>query len=206
MAFIVIVRLQVRPERLADVLSLIRTEFARSQGSGRGRLRGHVFQRLGHLTDLLGCVEWDSQQAYEQYRHSLTHHAILDGLAAPSHAQYCTRLVSFERMLERSAVAACAVLASSIDTSAAVEQYVLQERRDEIISTPGLIAHEVYRTLKTPPRYIVVHRWQHLGDLERFRQDTGRREDQRLAELGGTLERFTGALVAQYPLDDVLPS
>jgi heme-degrading monooxygenase HmoA len=206
MAFIVIVRLQVRPERLADVLSLIRTEFARSQGSGRGRLRGHVFQRLGHLTDLLGCVEWDSQQAYEQYRHSLTHHAILDGLAAPSHAQYCTRLVSFERMLERSAVAACAVLASNVSDQMMLDAYVMQERRAEIIASPGLISHEAYRTLKTPPRYIVVHRWRHLGDLERFRQDTGRREDQRLAELGATLERFTGVLVAQYPLDDGTPS
>jgi hypothetical protein len=52
----------------------------------------------------------------------------------------------------------------------------------------------------------MVHRWRHLGDLERFRQDTDRREDQRLSELGATLERFTGVLVAQYPLDDALPS
>ena len=64
MAFIAVVRLQVRPERLADVLSLIRTEFAHSQGSGQGRLRGYVFQRLNSLTELLGCVEWDSQETY----------------------------------------------------------------------------------------------------------------------------------------------
>ena len=52
----------------------------------------------------------------------------------------------------------------------------------------------------------IVHRWRHLVDLERFRQDTGRRQDQRMAELGATLERFTGVLVAQYPLDEATPS
>ena len=109
--------------------------------------------------------------------------------------------MSFERVLERSAVAACAVLTSSVGNSAAVERYVLQERRTTNLA-PRAVAHDAYRTLKAPPRYIVVHRWHQLADLERFRRDTSQREDRRLSELGATLERFTGALVAQYPLDD----
>jgi hypothetical protein len=61
-------------------------------------------------------------------------------------------------MLERSAVAACTVLASGVGATAALEPYVMQEWRDEIIATPGLISHDVYCTLKRPSRYIVVHR------------------------------------------------
>ena len=44
MAFFVVVRLQLRLERLSDVLSLIRSEFARTQGRGPGRRRAHVFR------------------------------------------------------------------------------------------------------------------------------------------------------------------
>ena len=204
MAFFVVVRLQIRPERLPAVLALIRTEFARPHGSGLGRRRGHVFRRLGTATELLSCIEWDSQYAYEQYRQSATHRAILDSLAAPSYAQYCTRPQFFERMLERFDVAACAVITSSGDDAIGVEQYVLQELRAEVVAAPGLVAYEVYRSIKTPARYLAVHRWRHLADLEHFRRSTGLRQEQRLAEIGAAPEWFTGELAAQYPAPDEL--
>src|SRR4051812_46055865 len=107
MAFFVVVRLQIRPERLSNVLTLIDHEYEWAPSGQLGRRRARVFQRLGSPTELLGCIEWNSQQAYARYRRSSTHQALLADLAGPSHAQYCTCLVSFERMFEQSEVAAC---------------------------------------------------------------------------------------------------
>ncbi|HEY3748677.1 MAG TPA: antibiotic biosynthesis monooxygenase, partial [Pseudonocardiaceae bacterium] len=103
-----------------------------------------------------------------------------------------------------SAVAACATIATDGAACAAVEQCITDEGRAEIIASPGLIAYEVYRTRKSPPGYVVLHRWRQLTDLEHFRAGTSRRQEQRLAELGTTLERFTGVLAATYPVDDTV--
>ena len=51
-----------------------------------------------------------------------------------------------------------------------------------------------------PVAYVSIHSWRHLADLQRFREGGGSRNKQRIAEVGATLQRFTGALVAEYPL------
>jgi quinol monooxygenase YgiN len=199
MPLFVVSRLPVDPARLSGVLALIRAEFERAQRRP-GRLQARVFQRVGSPGDLLGVVEWDRQESYDAFRRSPTYRAILDGLAAPAHTRFCARLHLFERPLHHTEVSACAIIAPGVASPTVVEQIVLKQGRTEVIPSPGLICHEVYRTLKRPPEYIVVHRWQRLADLERFRQHTSPGLQRSLDELGATLERFTGHLVAEYPV------
>jgi hypothetical protein len=45
----------------------------------------------------------------------------------------------------------------------------------------------------------VAHSWRRLDDLERFRRQAGPAHERHLATLEATIDRFTGALVAEYP-------
>ncbi len=202
MPFYVVVTLRVRPDRLPAVLELIRAEFGGAEGPRPGRRRAHVFQRLGDPADLLGCIEWESREAYDAYRQTPVHREILDQLAAPAHARYCERLSAYERMLERSEVAACATIRLGAADPRAVEHFLLQEGRAEVIAAAGLVGRDVYRTLKRPPTYVVVHLWRRLTDLEEFRRDGAMRKERALTALGATVEWFTGPLSAKYPVTD----
>jgi heme-degrading monooxygenase HmoA len=199
MPFHVVVRMQAQAERLAEVLALVQREFSRSPTQGIGRRRGRLFQRLDAPTDLIGIIEWENQQRYDAYRSSATHRAILDGLAGASHARYCQRLFSFERVMQRAEVAACALIEGPASEHARMQAFVTEEGRAELLASPGLIGHEVYRAHKGPSGYIVVHQWRTLADLERFRSEKSVRHEAVLAELGATIERFTGHLTAEYP-------
>lgn len=199
MAFIVAVRMQVSEESLADVLALIQREYRQTPADGQRRRRGRLFQRLGAPTDLLGLAEWESQRAYDAYRSTTTHRAVLGGLAGPSHARYCARLITFERALQAAEVVACALIDANDPEAAEAKDFIVGQGRAEMRAAPGLISHEVYRTHKRPPSFVVVHQWRRLSDLERFRAEVGARHEAILAERGATLERFTGRLAAEYP-------
>ena len=199
MPFHVVVRMQAQAERLAEVLALVQREFSRPPAQGIGRHRGRLFQRLDAPTDLIGIIEWENQQRYDAYRSSTTHRAILDGLTGASHARYCQRLFSFERVMQRSEVTACALIDGPASEHARIQALVTQEGRAELLAAPGLIGHEVYRAQKGLSGYIVVHQWRTLADLERFRSENGVRHEAALAELSATIERFTGRLTAEYP-------
>jgi heme-degrading monooxygenase HmoA len=201
MPLFVVSRLQVDPSQLAKVLALIRGEYARDQRRP-GRRQARVFQRLGSPTDLLALVEWDDEASYEAYRRSSTHRALLDGLATPAHTRYCARLSLFEYFLQPTAVSACAIITPGMAPPTVIEEAVRQQGRVDVIPSPGLVCHEVYRTLKRPSVYVVMHRWRDFADLDQFRRETSPRLERTLADLGATLERFTGQLVAEFPIGD----
>jgi quinol monooxygenase YgiN len=73
--------------------------------------------------------------------------------------------------------------------------------RTEMLALPGLVVFDVYRTLKQPPCFVVLHRWRQRADLERFLQVTAPRLSQQLVEVGATVERFTGILAAELPAE-----
>ena len=199
MSRFVVSSLQVDPARLSSVLALIRAEFERAQRRP-GRRQSRVFQRVGSPCDLLGVVEWDQVESYEAFQQSATYQTLLEGLAAPVRTRYCMRLQLFERFLRQAEVSACAIITPVGAQPAMIEQVILQQARTEVIPSPGLISHEAYRTVTSPPDFIVIHHWEHLGDLERFRRETSPRLEGTLTDLGATLERFTGHLVAEYPM------
>jgi quinol monooxygenase YgiN len=201
MPLFVVSRFRVDPARLTGVLALFRGEFERVLGRP-GRRQARIFQRLSGPTDLLGVAEWESAEGYEAYRRTDTHRAILDGLAAPVHTRYCGRLQLFERPLQHAAVSACAIIAPGAARPSAAERVILTQVRSEVVASPGLIHHQVFRTLKSPPEFIVIHQWRQLADLEQFRGETGPRLERTLDGLGATVEWFTGNLVAEYPVDD----
>lgn len=199
MPFHVVVQMQAHVERLAEALALIQREFGRLPSEAVGRRRGRLFQRLDTPTDLIGIIEWESQRMYDAYRSSGTHRAILDCLVGASHARYCERLVSFERVLQRSEVAACALIDGPASEHARIEAFVMGEERTDLLASPGLVGHEVYRAHNAPSGYIVVHQWRTLADLERFQSEKRVGHEAVLAEQGGTIKWFTGHLTAEYP-------
>jgi heme-degrading monooxygenase HmoA len=201
MPLFVVSRLQVDPSQLAEVLALIRGEFARDLRRP-GRRQARVFQRLGSPTDLLGLVEWDGEESYDAYRRSSTHRALLNGLSAPAHTRSCARLSLFEYFLQPTAVSACAIITPGLAPSTVIEEVIRQQGQADVIPSPGLVGHELYRTLEHPPIYVVMHRWRDFADLDRFRRDISPRLQRTLADLGATLERFTGQLVAEFPARD----
>jgi quinol monooxygenase YgiN len=201
MSFLVVVRMQARSERLADVLALVQREFGRPPSQRIGRRRGRLFQRLTTPTDLLEFSEWDSQEAYGLDRSSATHRAVLDSLEGASHARYCGRLVSFERALERSEVTTAILIDCPPAAGPRIEGFMLGEGRKALRDSVGLVSYEIYRTHKRPPSYIVVHQWRLLADLERFRVEAGTGHEAVLVDLGATIERFTGRLTAEYPAE-----
>jgi hypothetical protein len=57
---------------------------------------------------------------------------------------------------------------------------------------------EVYRVGEDGGRLLVVHGWQSIEDLERFRAGDRPRYEARLREPGATIDRLTGAVAVQY--------
>jgi hypothetical protein len=74
--------------------------------------------------------------------------------------------------------------------SPAVRERDVQDRA-EIRDAPGLISHEISVTSGPSVMYVSFHRWRHLSDLQQFRSEAGTLNEQGLAEVGATLDRFT---------------
>lgn len=200
MSVFLVVRLHARPERLADVLTRLQHELHQTPAKGQSRRRSRFFRRLQCPTDLLGLSEWTHQTAFDAYLASFTHAAIVENLEGPPRVTYCTRLSSFERVLQRSEVTVCMLIDGS-DPAAAVpiETYLAGAGREETLAAPGLVSFEIYRVLGQPATSIVVQNWRKLTDLEHFRLEIGAHHEQTLTSLGARIERFTGHLTAEYP-------
>ncbi len=202
----VVVRLQPRPDCWHDTLDLIRQDLKRSPRLQRARLRARVFQRLETPTELLLIGEWESLAAYEQFRQTDVFAAVVGTGDVPPSICYFERLTYFERMEERAGAIACGTIIAAEADHAALESFVTTDGRAQTITAPGLIAHEIYRSLVPPRTYLVVHSWRHLTDLERYRQRAGPEHERRLAALRATIDRFTGALVAEYSASSQIAS
>ena len=199
MSVAVLVQARIKPERLAAVLAVVTQRVESANQVSRGRLRERIFQRLGAEGDLLSFSQWASTEAFGVSSTTLNPTFLADVALEPPQVHRLVRLLTFERPLQRAAVTACALIGPTRGDSRAVRERVVHDRR-EIRSARGLLSHEIYVTPGPPVVYLSIHSWRHLADLHQFREEGGRLNEQSLAEVGATLERFTGALVAEYPL------
>lgn len=201
----VVVTLDVHPDRLQHTLELIRHDLNRSSQPHTGRHRSRVFQRLNTPGSLLRISEWESRAAYEQFQRTETFVDIVATADTSPSIRFFERLTYYARMSTSYAVNACSIITAATDPSPELEAFITVESRSRIRAQPGVISHEIYRSVDVPRTYLVSHSWRRLEDLERFRRETGGAHDERLATFGATIDRFTGALIAEYP-EPVRPS
>lgn len=197
MSVAVLVRAHVQPERVDTLIAALRERMESDGGSQRGRLRERVFQRIGSPGEFLSLSQWTALGS--DTGPTACTDLIRAASVEPPATRRLTRLLTFERPLQRTEVTACAIIVPTRGDSSTVRERVVQDRR-ELRDAPGLISHEIYVTTERPTLYLSVHSWRRLTDLQRFRDEAGALNETRLAEVGATLERFTGALVAEYPL------
>lgn len=203
MTIAVLIHARIQHERVAEVLSALRDrielETETSPGQPTGRLRERIFQRLGSDGELLSLGQWQSDQALTAAPPTLNADSVGNAAVEPVRIQRLVRLLAFERPMQRAEVTACALIVPKAGDSPIVRERVVQDRQ-ELRQAVGLVSHEIYVTIGPAVTYVSLHSWRQLSDLQRFREEAGQLNEQRLAEVGATLDRFTGALVAEYPL------
>jgi hypothetical protein len=79
-----------------------------------------------------------------------------------------------------------------------VEELLLSADHEQIARADGLVGREVYRSRASRGRFLLLHRWRSLQDLDRFRAAGSLEGAAVLASLGASTTRFTGALAAEY--------
>jgi quinol monooxygenase YgiN len=199
MSIHVAVTLDVHPGRLQAALELIRHDLNRSPQPHTGRHRSRVFQRLNTPGSLLRISEWESRAAYEQFQRTETFADVVATAGVSPSIRFYERLTYYARMATSYAVNACSTMTAATDACSDLETFITTEGRFRTRAEPGLISHEIYRSVDSPRTYLVSHSWRRLEDLERFRREAGPAHAQRLAALGATIDRFTGVLIAEYP-------
>jgi len=199
MSIAVLIQARIKPERVPAVLAALTRRIDPSPRLHTGRLRERIFQRLGSDDELLSLSQWESVEAFDTSSSTLNADLFCDALVAPMQVHRLVRLLAFERPMQRAQITAAALIVPTHGDSPAVRERVVQDRA-ELRAASGLISHEIYVTTSSPVMYLSIHSWRHLSDLERFRSTSGHVNERRLAEVGAMLERFTGALIAEYPV------
>ena len=168
-----------------------------------GRRNARVFQRLNEPTRLLAIGEWASQAAYESLRQSPELVRRTATCGPPPTIEYLERLHLFARFNERPAIVACVTIDATADRSGEAEAFMRGPSQREVVTQPGLVSRELYRSTAPATRLLSVHGWRSLDDLERFRTTVEPRLDSELHARGATVSRFTGEIVVEYSLQDL---
>ncbi|MCC7369911.1 MAG: antibiotic biosynthesis monooxygenase [Chloroflexi bacterium] len=208
MPFFVAIRQQAWPDRLPMLLAAIRDNFAASRMNAPGRHAARVFQRLHEPTSLLAISEWENQAAYEAHRGSAELRLAMEAAGPTATIDTLDRLHLFERMNERPGVVACVTIAMAAEHLHAVETFLLGPTRRSMVASPSLASRELYRfqqPVEGQRQLLVVHSWRSLADLDRFRSLDALEFEQRLRDLGATVDRFTGEIAAEYSRMQRLP-
>jgi quinol monooxygenase YgiN len=200
-SFYVAIYRQARPDRVQQLLSAIRRSFAASRTAAPGRQAARVFQRLNEPTTLLSLADWDSQAAFEEYRASPAFDETTVDIGPPPTLEYLRRLYLFERMNERAGIVACATITVPFEYEADLYDYLTGPAQREAVQRPSLVSREVYRRVHSEQprsRFLVVHSWRSLTDLEQFRAVNASQLEENLNRWEATVARFTGAIAVQF--------
>jgi quinol monooxygenase YgiN len=202
MTFFVAIYQEVLPDRVQGLLSTIRSSLTSARAAHPGRQRVRVFQRLGQPAHFLSLGEWESQAAFERDRASFSFLEADDASGPAASVEYFQRLHQFVRMEQRPAVVACATISAPAERRPDVEAFLRGAAQHDVVNTAGLTSRELYRSISTAGRLMVVHGWRSIADLERFRTSDVPLIETTLTRLGASVERFTGEITAQYSLGD----
>ena len=198
MVYFVAIHQEAWPDRVEELLDTIRANLAASATLHPSRRSTRVFQRLGRPTQLLSLGLWDSEAAFEEFRRSAIFVETSSRCGPPPRIEPLTQLRFFERMEHRASVMACSTLTTSPERAAAVESVLLGEQHRVVEQVPGLVCREVCREQASAGHILLVHHWQSMADLDRFRASEALRGEATLQQLGATTERFTGLLAAEF--------
>ena len=198
MVFFVAIYQEAWPDHLAELLDTIRTNLAASPTLHPSRRSTRVFRRLEHPTQLLALGLWESQAAFEEFQRSPVFVETVNRCGTPPRIEPLEQLRFFERMEHRATVMACSTLTAPPERAADVLAVLLSQQHRAVEQVPGLDCREVYREQATAGHILLVHQWQSMADLDRFRAAEALRGEATLQELGATTERFTGVLAAEF--------
>jgi quinol monooxygenase YgiN len=197
-AFFVAIHREAWPDRLDELLGTIRQNLASAPALHPGRRTTRLFQRLGQPTQLLTLSEWSDEQAFDQLRQSQDFVETNTASGPPPRIEPLVPLRRFERMEQRVALASCITVTAPPERSEAVRDFLLREAHEPVKTMSGLVSREVYSARQTPGRFLVVRSWTAMADLERFRATDATELDRTHERFGARVDRFTGALAAEF--------
>jgi heme-degrading monooxygenase HmoA len=197
-AYFVAIHQEAWPDQLEDLLRMIRRSLASAPTLHPGRRTTRLFQRLGQPTQLLSLSEWSDEHAFRQF---ITWPVFVETNSVsgpPPEIEPLVPLRRFERMEQRIALASCVWVTAPPEHTAAVQTFLLQDAHESVRTMAGLVSREVYQSRETASRFLVVRSWRSMADLDRFRASHAPGLDEIHHRLGATVERFTGALAAEF--------
>jgi quinol monooxygenase YgiN len=147
---------------------------------------------------VLDIGEWDAPGTVDAYLRSPTFATVVELAETPPRIEYYEPLLSFEWVLRPVVVAACATVVATSETMNAVATYLQEDSYQAVSAMPGVCYYQVGRSFENPSRFLAVHGWSALTDLERFRRDASPDLEAVLATLGGAVDRFTGVVLAEH--------
>jgi quinol monooxygenase YgiN len=200
MVFFTAIYQEARPDRLEGLLGTIRQSLAGARTLHPGRRTTRLFQRIGQPTQLVSISEWSDEDAFEQFRSWPVFVEAATAAGPIPRIEPLQPLRRFERMDRRAALASCVTITAPAATADAVQELLLGEMHAPVKSMSGLVSREVYRLRALPSRFLIVRSWTSLADLDRFRAVDVPQLDRIHGQLGATVERFTGALAAEFSL------
>jgi quinol monooxygenase YgiN len=187
----------VPAERLSQVLATIRQDFATSRRVHPGRRATRIFQHL-HLPQILALGEWASAADYERLYQSPGYRATSVESDPPARIEYLDRLTFTARMHIRSHIAAAAIVTAPGATCDDVVAMLATAVRRDMLAEAGLATHELYRAREDRCRLLVLHTWESVEALERYRAVKSGQHEVGLAGLGARMERFVGSVAAEF--------
>ncbi|MGE3269370.1 MAG: antibiotic biosynthesis monooxygenase [Chloroflexota bacterium] len=205
MPFFVAVYQHLPPDRLQAALASMRSRYASSRTSAPGRQRFLVFQRLNEPASLLSVSEWASQASYESHDDSPTPPSSEGADDQPPAVEHLQLLHLFVRMNQCASVFACITVTAPAETAAQVEAYLRGDMQQRLVRAPGLASRELFQVhadQSLSARFLIVHGWCSITDLERFRAEDVPHIEAAFRRFGATYDRFTGQIAVEYSVLD----
>ena len=210
MSFFVSIEHRVPLSRIDSHLAGLQQDLAASPSAHPGRLHTRVFQSLSDPGHLISVGEWVGAADFRRFLdHPMAQEHIVLAEPPPT-ISTLARLRVFTHPARRPAVVACGLVTASPGTETELERFLITKTRIGLAPLDGLVSTELFRVEDGSHRFLQVHVWETFDDLDRFRSRHGQAILADLGALGATLERFVGAVAAEYlrpsaNLSDILP-
>jgi quinol monooxygenase YgiN len=198
MPFFVVVQYRARPDRVDDLLSLIRHDLATSATAYPGRRFARIFQHVQEPTRLLEIEEWQQADDFRRHVEAPNRTELLGACAVPPRTSALERLQHYRHMPHQPTALSCAIISAAPDHADDIERFICDEQRREALVADGLVLRAVYRLDGVAGQLLVLHAWRTRADLDAYDATGERMHVGVLAHAGATTELFTGEIVAQY--------
>lgn len=192
MSVLVVVRRRAQPGLEEQAIEeMMRRVADRSRNDRRSRLVW-VFQAVDDPAQLLYTGVWPSIADYWQRQQSKPA-AQLDALCVgPPERYFFERLRTVEVASLRAHAVDCTFVQLAPAEGATAERFLLEDSHRAAQHLPGFVLHALYRGLDPPSLRFVMHGWESLAALERFRHEVLPALVRELSVTGATVTLFAG--------------